>query len=588
MSDIYLLSVPNRNIDYPALALPTLTARLKGDGFSVVQKDINILIKDRMITALNLRAMKSHVLPALIAKSIMNEPLQKYFIKLNSYLRTVDKKWGFDTVEKIKTMMQNRQYESILEDKEGFEAALAIFKINRLLHNFIEYYTYHDKEIFQLFNSAGVDDPINSIIEYTINDIVAENPYMLGFTVLEIQRNFVLYLIRRIKKKYSGKIVVGGADPTRHREAYLQYFDCIDYVLLKEGEDNLSQLLYQIKQRTFCFDGIDGFIYRYNDEIICHEPKPIDICRITHPDFDGISLNKYLTSTLPVHASRACYWALENFPQDPKLAEKRGCKFCAHYKTYSTYYERTAKEVVDDMEMLYHKYGTKLFHLTDDALKPKLGVAISKEIKKRGLDDFRWLVYARLEEGFTASVLQEWYNGGARVIEWGLETASQKVLDAMNKSINVKTAQRIVCEASDIGILNKLFMFHNFPGESLDDLKETLDFLYYNTLNENIRPFPTVRNKMYLLKNTSLYNSLGKEKLFDKVWKPSGDFTVTANYVDLNDYNEKIPLIEKHLEKIKKLARNRFVFSTDDENVMFDLVVSSLKERGYCPYYGSK
>ena len=379
----------------------------------------------------------------------------------------------------------------------------------------------------------------------------------------------------------------GGADPTRYKDNYLKWFDVIDFVLVKEGEDSLPQLLSALKKDLVDYSSINGIIYRNRGNIVFNPPVPISVCRIPHPDFDGIRLDKYLTSTLPVHASRACYWALENVDKNPEFSNKRGCKFCAHYKTYSDYYERDAKSVVDDMEMLHKQYGTNLFHLTDDALKPSLGLAISKEIQKRQLYNFKWLVYARFEDAFTKEVLEEWHKGGVRVIEWGMESASQKVINLMNKAIKVETAQRIVSESKDIGILNKLFMFHNFPGETVEDLQESLDFLYRNTLNETIRPFPTIRNKMYLLKDTALYNSVDKERLYEKVWKPSGDFDVTALYVDLNDYAFKLPMLEEHLSIIKKLARDRFVFSTDDENVMFDLVVSDLKEQGKHTYYCS-
>ena len=589
MSDIYLLSVPNRNIDYPALSLPTLAGRLRKDGFDVTQKDINILVKDGILKTEVLRALKSFVLPALIAKNIFEEDLQKYFIKLNSYLKTVDKQWSFEAVEKIKNLMQQREYEKILVDKEGFEVSLAIFKINRMLHNFIEYYACNEEEVSALFEKANIKNPILSVVEETIQDIVDNNPYLLGLTVLEIQRNFAFYFIKKLKNKYKGKIAVGGADPTRHTEKYSLYFnDLIDFVILKEGEDSLSTLLLQIKTGKQELEKISGITYVQDGKVVVNPPKPISPCRIVSPDFDGIALDKYLTETLPVHASRACYWALEKTPDDPSLAEKRGCKFCAHYKTYSTYYERSASEVVDDMELLNKKYGTRLFHLTDDALKLELGVAISEEIQRRGLTDFKWLVYARLEKKFTLDVLQKWYDGGARVLEWGLESASQPVLNAMNKAVDVNEAQRVLIESDKVGILNKLFMFHNFPTETVDDLKTTLSFLYKNTYNGIIRPFPTVRNKMYLLKNTALYNSLENERLYEKVWKPSGDFSISAMYIDLYNYSEKVPYLEEHLSQIKKMARDRYVFSTDDENVMFDLVVCDLMERGYITYYGSK
>ena len=46
------------------------------------------------------------------------------------------------------------------------------------------------------------------------------------------------------------------------------------------------------------------------------------------------------------------------------------------------------------------------------------------------------------------------------------------------------------------------------------------------------------------------------ERLYEKVWKPSGDFSISAMYIDLYDYSEKVPYLEEHLSQIKKMARD--------------------------------
>ncbi len=57
--DILLLSLPNRNIDYPSLSLPTISGRLREDGFNVEQSDLNVLIRDRIITCNFLNILSS-------------------------------------------------------------------------------------------------------------------------------------------------------------------------------------------------------------------------------------------------------------------------------------------------------------------------------------------------------------------------------------------------------------------------------------------------------------------------------------------------------------------------------------------------
>jgi hypothetical protein len=344
-------------------------------------------------------------------------------------------------------------------------------------------------------------------------------------------------------------------------------------------------------------------VFRDGNDIISTYDKDYSLqaVKIISPDFTGYELNKYLVPALPIHASRACYYAVErkhncnacsrhNILCDGSIdlhgceKEENGCNFCMHYKTYSNYIERDAVSVVNDLQFLNKTYGVTLFHFTDDALKPALGTAISEEIINRGLTNIRWLVYARFEPEFDYAVIKKWYDAGVRVIEWGLESASQNVIDHMNKNINILDVRRILQISSNIGILNKLFLFHNHPSESISDLKITLDFLMEMSQKEEIRLFPVVRNKMYLLKGTTLYESW--EKFYSKIWQPSSDFGITAAYLEYEPYREKEQMIESFVVEIHSLMKKRMVYSTDDENVMFDLLtMQHIDDQGKYTYF---
>jgi len=606
-NDVFLVSAPNRNIDYPALSLPTLYASLKNE-FQVQQRDINITIRDKLFTFEVLNCIKNYVLPELIFRYSSQQKLISYFLKLYNYLLDVDKLWRLENIEKIKNLMQNRNFYEIISDKEGADGIQAIFKLNRMLHLFIEFYASHNSFISQVFIEHIRYDPIADVFKMLYTEIIECDTKVVGFTVLEIQRNFTLMLIKELKsavvngKRFNGKIIVGGADPTRHKEKYLQYFKDIDFVFMYEGEENFAYLIRLIISNQTTYKDVKNIVFRDGDNIISTYDKDYSLqpAKIMSPDFTGYQLDKYLVPALPIHASRACYYAVERkqncvFCSRLNIVcegatdlqgckkEENGCNFCIHYKTYSNYIERDAVRVVDDLEYLNRKYGVTLFHFTDDALKPVLGTAISEEIIRRGLINLRWLVYARFESEFDYSVLSKWYAAGARVIEWGLESASQNVIDHMNKHINISDVRRILQISSEIGILNKLFLFHNHPSETIQDLKETLDFLVEMSQKEKIRLFPVVRNKMYLLKGTTLYENW--KKFYLKIWQPSAEFGITAAYLEIEPYQAKEQIIERFVLETHSLMKERMVYSTDDENVVFDLLTMEMGEQGNCTYY---
>jgi radical SAM superfamily enzyme YgiQ (UPF0313 family) len=605
--DVFLISTPNRNIDYPALSLPTLYANLKTE-FRVQQRDINITIRDKLFTFEVLNCIKNYVLPELILEYSSQQKIISYFVKLYNYLIDVDKLWKLENIEKIKILMQQRNYNEVISDKEGADGIQAIFKLNRMIHLFIEFYASHSYLISKVLNEHIGYDPIADILRALCTEIIESDTKVVGFTVLEIQRNFTLMVIQELGntvvngKCFSGKIIVGGADPTRHKEKYLWYFKEIDFVSMYEGEENFVNLLRLITSNKTEYGDVKNIVFRDGDKIISTYDKNYSLQsdKILTPDFTGYELDKYLVPALPVHASRACYYAFEKkhsciFCSYYNItckgandlhgceSEENGCNFCVHYKTYSNYIERNAVNVVDDLQYLNSTYGITLFHFTDDALKPVLGTAISEEIIRRGLTNLRWLVYARFESEFDYSVLNKWYNAGVRVIEWGLESASQNVIDHMNKHINISDVRRILQISSSIGILNKLFLFHNHPSESIIDLKETLAFLMEMSQKEQIRLFPVVRNKMYLLKGTTLYDNW--KNFYIKVWQPSADFGITADYLEYEPYQTKEQMIEKLVLDIHSLMKSRMIYSTNDDNVVFDLLTMQINEQGDYTYY---
>lgn len=565
MIDVLLLSMPTKNMDYPSLSLPAVTASLRNHGYEVIQRDLNIEIRDKLMTADTLSDFKTKVLPTLAQENIGHSHICRHIRDAINLISFIDNKWSLGEIQKTKELMQRRCYHEVFDNKARFDMALCLFQISRFLHMFFEMYVHHPT----IFNECSVYDPIGEALNQLIRDVVCLAPRVIGFTVLNIQRRFTLWFAYKLRQTYKGKIVFGGADPSRFSEAYLKYYSFIDHIFVKEAEESFPQFLRQLDSGREQWQTIPGLGHRKDGNIRVEEVEPVNARAIPTPDFYGFPLNKYLLPTLPIQASRGCRW--------------RKCKFCVHWRTYSHYYKRPVENVVNDIEALSLAHNTRFFHFTDDELAVQFGTRISEEILRRKLD-IRWLTYARLEKQFDASILSKWHKAGARVIEWGLESASQYVLDLMDKGIKVEHLQPIIDNATKAGILSKLFCFHNYPGETIEDLAMTLDFIRYNILNRKIRPFAPIRNKLFLLKGSILYDKAivdRNNQLFVKVWRPEGPFSIQADYENLTDYEPKRTAVESFLQEIHKYIRQRKIYSTDDDNVTMDLVVLDLIEKGH-------
>lgn len=557
-TDAVLLKMPNHNMDYPHLAVPTLTAALRKNFFKVKQQDVNVLLRDFLLTEEMLKDLAYRFLPEL-AKAHIDIPAD--FDRIRNalvYLHYIDNQIGFARVEQVKQKLQARKYEEVFCDEQESSLASLIFVLTGMLHIVIDLALTYDEA------GGEIDNPVTNFLHQKVREVAALNPRVVGFSVIQIQRKATLWFARRLKPLIQGKIAVGGPDASTFKEEYLKNNDCIDYAFLKEAETTFLEFL-----RGKPVEQLDGVVFRDAEgNIKVNEPRHDIQLSIFRPDFDGYDLDKFLLPTLPLSTSRGCAFAK--------------CTFCNHYKTYSGYYSNDAVKTVDIIELLAKRYNTRFFHFVDDMLEVKEGTAIAEELIRRGLD-VNILTYARFEPQFTdEKILELWHKAGIRVIEWGLESASQEVLKKMIKGVSIRQVQNILDISSQKGIVNKLMLFHNYPGETVDQLKMTVDFLRKNVLEKKVRPFFTVRGRLELRLFTPLeITSRDYSKSpFRKRYERSSSFDSLLGYADEDDYPRKVEYIESFINEMSQYLNENKIFSTNDENMSLDLLILDLKRRG--------
>jgi hypothetical protein len=562
-TDVVLLKMPNHNMDYPHLAIPTITAALRTKNYTVVQQDVNVQLRDTLLTAVHLHEITQSFLPAL-ANAFLDSPVELERIRnAIAYLQYVDGNVGFDVVERVKRRMQSRDYDALLTDPHDAATVSLVFVLTGMMHIVIDLALTADE------TGIAIDNPVIRFLQQKVKEIASLAPRIVGFSVIQIQRKATFWFAKRLKEIWNGLIAIGGPDPSTFRDEYLSGHPYIDVCFLKEAELAFIQFLEGTSPEQ-----IAGIVYRRDGLICTNEPDFDRKASVFRPDFDGFDLDKFLLPTLPLSTSRGCHFAK--------------CTFCNHYKTYSGYYANDAIKTVDTIEYLQKHYGTRFFHFVDDMLEVESGTAIADEIVGRGLD-VNIITYARFETKFhqDATILERWHRAGIRVIEWGLESASQRVLNLMVKGVAVRRVQDILDISSSRGIVNKLMLFHNYPGETVDDLKMTVDFLRNNVIERKVRPFFTVRGRYELRLFTPLEaDSRTPEKSpFRKRYERSSSFDSLLGYADEGDYAEKVSCIEQFIDEMSGYVRERKVFSTNDENMSMDLIVRDMERRGLEPAF---
>lgn len=169
-TDVVLLKMPNHNMDYPHLATPTLTAALRRRFFRVVQKDVNVLLRDHLLTSDVMRELTRDYLPAIALETVETPSDFERIRNAVTYLRYIEDTLGFEKIEEVKRRMQQRDYDALFADEEDASIVSLLFVLTGLLHTIID--------IGLIYEDADLDvrNPVVDFLDRTADEIAALNP----------------------------------------------------------------------------------------------------------------------------------------------------------------------------------------------------------------------------------------------------------------------------------------------------------------------------------------------------------------------------------------------------------------------------
>lgn len=189
---------------------------------------------------------------------------------------------------------------------------------------------------------------------------------------------------------------------------------------------------------------------------------------IPPPNYDGIDLDLYSTPRpVMLQASRGCYWGK--------------CAFCVHaagvhnYKTKEIRIKKFEK-LSEDLEILINKYKPKFLSFADVSISPAqmnniCDLLIAKNHK------IPWFAFLRFEKRFDHDLLKKMREAGCFILNFGLESGSNKVLETINKGYNLETAMVVLQNALDMGFRVTIHTMAALPGEKAEDLDKTLKLI---------------------------------------------------------------------------------------------------------------
>lgn len=314
-----------------------------------------------------------------------------------------------------------------------------------------------------------------------INELNLNQYDVIGITIPFEQNTITaLTLGKLLKEKTNVKVVIGGVVPTTTIDGYINHPDMFgkyfDHILIGDGEKSIVEYVKYLEGKIPISE-VSGLVYKNDNKIIRNKEQRIqNIKEIYQPSYDGINFNDYvLNNYIALEFSKGCYW--------------HKCIFCYNH-LWKKYYTMNEKDAVDRIENLSKKYNITLFNIMDDALNINFAEKLADEIIKRKLQ-INYACFFRAEETLTYDILKKLKESGLTGIFFGIESGSERILNLMNKGINLKTAERIFKDCKKLGIGIDVGFMYGFPTENKEDIEKTIKFSeknqkYFSNINNFI------------------------------------------------------------------------------------------------------
>lgn len=305
------------------------------------------------------------------------------------------------------------------------------------------------------------------------------NPDVVGVSALFSALEYDMANVCTLAKKVNSRIVtvVGGAHPGANAREILERYPSVDFVCIGEGEESFVEFL-DIIQNDENPSKLDGFGYRVNGKVEVNPKRKfiMDLDTIPFPARHLFNMPKYLEEASP-HAT---------FRQKPftQMISSRGCPFKCSFCAIENHWGskqrlRSAENVLEEIDQLVNEYGVREIHFEDDnfTFDHERAMKILNGMIQRGYH-LSWNVPSGMAATtLSPELLEKMKESGCYSVSLAIESGNQRVVSKiMRKPINLKTVPALVRKIREVGMDARGFFIVGFPGETKENIRETIDF----------------------------------------------------------------------------------------------------------------
>jgi anaerobic magnesium-protoporphyrin IX monomethyl ester cyclase len=327
-----------------------------------------------------------------------------------------------------------------------------------------------------------------------------------------VRRDSALAMISAARAR-DCRIAVNGPDVADNPAVYLAAG--ADAVALGEGEMALAELIGLWTRGEDGADDVAGLILPGPGRLTTTRPRgPIrDLDALPPPAWDLLDIQAYRRAWTSAHGEFS--W---------NMASSRGCPYTCNWCAKPTfgrrYTVRSPADVVHELARLKAEVAPDHVWFADDifGLDVDWAAALAQEIEAAGCR-IPFSMQSRVNL-MTDRMVEALARAGAREVWLGVESGSQKVLDAMDKGSTVDAARAATRTLKAHGVRACWFIQLGYPSENWEDILSTRDLIRAE------QPDEIGVSVAYPLPGTEFHSRVQAQLGRQRNWKDTGDLAM--------------------------------------------------------------
>lgn len=340
-------------------------------------------------------------------------------------------------------------------------------------------------------------------LDVLIDRVNWEDTAVLGTSTYTTSLGPSLFLLKKVKEKHPHiTTVMGGgvfADDlalgSDNLNTLINEYPWIDHIVIGEGEALLLKLVQGelAHKRLVSLADLSGKVLPMQD--------------IPIPDFSDFNTNYY--SLLSLEGARSCPFQ---------------CNFCSETIQWGEYRKKPIDRLADQMVSLATKHNNQAFFMGDSLMNPYIN-SLAENLVEKGAH-VQYDGYLRADKPVTnPRFVKNWSDSGLFRARLGIESASARVLTAMNKQTSPATIAEVLKTLAAQGVRTTTYWIVGFPDETEEDFAETCDFIreHHKNIYEleahpyHYYPYGQVASRQY--ESHSLYPDEVTDVIKFRVWE---------------------------------------------------------------------